>query len=336
MTKISRFLPGLLLAAAFMVVIACGSTETVIQTVIVEKEVAGQTVVETVIVTEKGDTVVVTEKGDTVVQTVVVTEKGDTVIVEVTPTPVAAGFKDVPRSKTLIMAGLGGEHPGAFTDVENFNPHAGGISRSGLYQAGTEGLFYYNMLTGETIPWLATDFKYDAGFTGVTVNIRPGVEWSDGTPFTAADVAFTLNMLNENDLMSRHGEVALWTDKAVAVDDLTLHVDFITPAPRYMWDILTFRADVGVPITAKHIFEAQDDPASFTNYDPAKGWPVVTGPYALAFTNVEKKLWDRRDDWWALLRGPPSISKRSSCFKASIRTPARRFATWPINTRMTG
>jgi len=78
---VSRFLPSLLLAAAFMVVIACGSTETVIQTVIVEKQVAGQTVIETVIVTEKGDTVVVTEKGDTVVETVIVTEKGDTVVV---------------------------------------------------------------------------------------------------------------------------------------------------------------------------------------------------------------------------------------------------------------
>ena len=289
MRSISRLLPALLLAAAIMAVIACGG-ETV-------------TVVETVIVTEKGDTVVVTEKGDTVIQTVVVTKKGDTVVVEVTPTAVAAGFKDVPRSKTLIMAGLGGEHPGAFTDVENFNAHAGGISRSGLYQAGTEGLFYYNMLTGEIMPWLALDFEYDAGFTGVTVNLRDGIEWSDGTPFTATDVAQTLNMLNENDTMNRHGDVALWTDKAEAVDDLTVHVDFKTPAPRYMWDILTFRADVGVPITPAHVFSAQDDPASFTNYDPDKGWPLVTGPYELAFTNVEKKLWDRRDDWWAVKTG---------------------------------
>ena len=110
MTTISRLLSGLLLAAVFMAVVACGGTETVVEKV-----------VETVIVTEKGDTV----------------EK----IVEVTPTSVPTGFSDIPRSKTLIMAGLGVEHPGAFTDVENFNPHAGGVSRSGLYQAATEGLF---------------------------------------------------------------------------------------------------------------------------------------------------------------------------------------------------
>ena len=57
-----------------MAAVACGG-ETV-------------TVVETVIVTEKGDTIVVTEKGDTVVETVVVTEKGDTVEVVVTATAV--------------------------------------------------------------------------------------------------------------------------------------------------------------------------------------------------------------------------------------------------------
>ena len=33
--------------------------------------------------------------------------------------------------------------------------------------------------TGELIPWMATDFEYDDGYTGVTVNIRDGVTWSD-------------------------------------------------------------------------------------------------------------------------------------------------------------
>src|SRR5687768_9340525 len=71
----------------------------------------------------------------------------------------AAGseFKEVPRNRTLIMAGLGGEHPGAFLDVENFNLYApGGISRSGLVNSATEGLFYANMLNVQEIqPWVA-------------------------------------------------------------------------------------------------------------------------------------------------------------------------------------
>ncbi|MCB0080574.1 MAG: hypothetical protein KDE47_06575, partial [Caldilineaceae bacterium] len=63
-----------------------------------------------------------------------------------------AGLPEVPRNRTLIMAGLGGEHPGAFTDVELFNSYAPGLSRSGFTQACTEGLFYYNMIGDEFIP----------------------------------------------------------------------------------------------------------------------------------------------------------------------------------------
>jgi len=82
-----KLVVGLLIGTAMMAVIACGGTETITvrETVVVEKEVIvtekGDTVVETVIVTEKGKTIVVTEKGDTVVETVIVTEKGDTIVV---------------------------------------------------------------------------------------------------------------------------------------------------------------------------------------------------------------------------------------------------------------
>ena len=222
--------------------------------------------------------------------------------VVVTPTPVPSGYADIGRSDSLIMAGLGGEHPGAFTDVEQFNAHAGGISRSGLYQV-TEGLWYYNMLTGDLIPWLATDFEYDDGYMGITVNLRDGVEWSDGVQFTAADVAGTLNMLNANDTMNRHGDVARCTDEAKVVDDLTVHISFTKTCPRYQWDLLTFRADTGIPMTPHHIFSEQDNPAEFSHYDPSKGWPVVTGPYNLVHTDVEKKIWDLRDDWWGSKTG---------------------------------
>jgi len=56
------------------------------------------------------------------------------------------GIPDVPRNRTLIMAGLGGEHPGGFTDIELFNSYAPGLSRSGFTQGCTEALFYYNMI----------------------------------------------------------------------------------------------------------------------------------------------------------------------------------------------
>ena len=221
MPKTKRIVPMLILAAmlsALTFALACGS-ETIVE-VTREVEVVKEVEVEKVVEVEKEVEVVKEVEVEKVV------EKEVAVEVEVTPTPVPLGYTDVPRSRTLIMAGLGGEHPGAFTDIEQFNAHAPGLSRSGLYQAASEGLFYFNMLTGELHPWMATDYEYDDGYTGVTVNIREGVEWSDGTPFTAHDVAYTLNMANTNPLSARHGAVNQWTDEATAIDDLTVHIKF--------------------------------------------------------------------------------------------------------------
>ncbi len=330
MPKIKRIVPMLVLVAmlsSLTFALACGSETIVRETVVVEKEVVKE--VEVIKEVEKEVEVVkevevekVVEKEVEVIKEVEVEKEVEVVkevevekvvekevAVEVTPTPVPLGYQDVPRNRTLIMAGLGGEHPGAFTDIENFNSHTGGLSRSGLYQAGSEGLFYFNMLTGELIPWMATDYTYDDDYGGVTVNIRDGVEWSDGTPFTAHDVAFTLNMANTNDKTDRHGAVAQWTKEASAIDDLTVYIEFLGPSPRYVWDLLIFRADIGVPWIPKHIFEDQEDVSTFTHYDPAKGWPVVTGPYRLVHTDVEKKIWDRRDDWWGAKIGFHDLPK---------------------------
>ena len=67
------------LATAMAISIACGETETVVQTVVVEKEVPGQTVIQTVVVEKE-----VQVEGQTVIQTVVVEKEvqvaGETVV----------------------------------------------------------------------------------------------------------------------------------------------------------------------------------------------------------------------------------------------------------------
>ena len=209
-----------------------------------------------------------------------------------------AGLKDIPRNRTLIMAGLGGEQPGAFTDVNLFNSYAPGLSRSGFTQGCTEGLFYYNMLGDKFIPWMGESFKFNDDFTEVVVTLRKGVEWSDGQPFTAKDVAFSLNLLLKNPDLQYAGDIISTVKSAEAVDDLNVKIVLTTANPRFVFDKLTFHADLGVPLVPEHVFKDQD-PAKFTNYDVAKGWPLCTGPWKLVYTDVQRKIWDRRDDWWA-------------------------------------
>jgi len=213
-----------------------------------------------------------------------------------------AELADVSRERTLIMAGLGGEHPGGFTDVELFNPFAPGLSRSGHYQACSEGLFYYNMIGDEFIPWLAEDFVYNDDFTNVTVTVRDGVTWSDGAPFDANDIAYTLNVMLENPDLQRAGQIIDTVESVEVIDDLTIQLNLTGVNPRFIFDNLTFRADLGVPIVPEHVFSEQD-PATFNNYDPDQGWPLCTGPYELVATTVEQKIWDLREDWWAAQAG---------------------------------
>jgi peptide/nickel transport system substrate-binding protein len=216
---------------------------------------------------------------------------------------IPGNIPDVPRNRTLIMAGLGGEDFGGFTDLGNYNSFQPGLSRSGWYQAGTEGLFYYNMLGDDFIPWLAESYAYNADYTQLTVKIRQGVEWSDGVPFTAKDVAFTLGLLQKNvDLNPAASDIGRLMSSVQAVDDLTLQINLTQPTPRFHWDYLTFRADVGIPTVPQHIWEGQD-PTSFKNNDPSKGWPIGTGPYKLVSEDVQQRIWDVRPDWWAAKTG---------------------------------
>jgi peptide/nickel transport system substrate-binding protein len=209
-----------------------------------------------------------------------------------------ANVPNVPRNQTLIMAGLGGEDVGGFTDVDNFNHYSPGLSRSGLYQAATEPLFYYNMLGDEFIPWIGESYQYNSDYTQITVKIRQGVTWSDGQPYTAKDPAFTLNMLRDPKNADLNGDIARLVKDAQAVDDQTLQVSFNGPQPRFHWNYFTYRADVGLPIVPEHVWNGQD-PHTFKNYDPSKGWPLGTGPYKLVSSDVQQKIWDVRPDWWA-------------------------------------
>ena len=96
-------------AAVAMFAIACGGTETVIQTVVVEKSVPGETVIQTVMVEKE-----VQIAGETVVQTVVV-EKEVQVVVTATPVETDAMMEpeliDLPNSKSepghVIFADVG-------------------------------------------------------------------------------------------------------------------------------------------------------------------------------------------------------------------------------------
>ena len=279
---------------ALTVLAACGGTETVIQTVVVKEEVP----VEKVVTVEVEKEVVV--QGETVVQTVEV-EKQVVVEKEVTPTPDPSALKDVPRNKTLVITHWSDSYRTQHDNVENFNwwlpgnSHARHASEKGLI----EYLFYTNLNEGNIVPWLGESYKYNDSLDAVDVKIREGASWSDGVPFTAHDVKFTIDMVRDNapDLnRSNH-----WNDMISSVevhDDYNLTINLSRPDPRFFQVQFGFGWENHVPIVPKHVWE-NEDPLTFNNYDPEKGWPLGTGAYRLALSTPEVQIYDRRDDWWA-------------------------------------
>ena len=90
------------------------------------------------------------------------------------------------NSKTLTFAS---------TDYTTINPILN--THDELPDIIFSGLMKYNG-HGEPVPDLATDYQFDEATLTYTFHLRKGVTWHDGTPFTAADVKFTLDQLTKN------------------------------------------------------------------------------------------------------------------------------------------
>ena len=101
------------------------------------------------------------------------------------------------------------------TIPDNFNPYApSGSNAPGTKSCLYQSLYYINAATGAQTPLLATGYSWSANNLVLTVTTRSGVTWSDGKPFSAADVAFTFNYLKANPALDVNG---IWTSPLTSV-----------------------------------------------------------------------------------------------------------------------
>ena len=104
---------------------------------------------------------------------------------------VAGEYVPTPRNETVIVNEIGGNW-----DVwESYNLLAPNAAAPGIWQAAQEHLFNINWATGDFVYWLAESYEYNDEFTQLTIKTRPEAHWNDGTPFTAHDVKFSIEMV---------------------------------------------------------------------------------------------------------------------------------------------
>src|SRR5215510_2280480 len=124
-----------------------------------------------------------------------------------------------PRAETVIIRQL----TGRVGTPDNFNEWIGWKWRDrGTQNLGNEPLWSVDFATGKIINGVADgDPKYTKDFTSVTVALRKGVIWSDGQPFTAADVVFTVETHIKYEKFNAHTFFADNVKAVTAVDDYT-------------------------------------------------------------------------------------------------------------------
>lgn len=133
-------------------------------------------------------------------------------------------------------------------------------------------------------PWLAKSWQWNDDYTTVTFTLRQ-LTWSDGKPFTADDVVFTLTAADRY-----KGTKLLITDygfKAVekkAADQVA--ITFAKPSPHALADFGTYL------MYPEHVFTAQKL-EKWTNPDP-----VGTGPWSVSAFSPQQVTLKARQDYW--------------------------------------
>lgn len=230
-------------------------------------------------------------------------------------------LKNVPRNRTLITAGWDGL--AQVPNPTNFNPYLPvsgiGIERELLHYTVNESLFYTNVNTGHSTPWLAKSAKYNKKFTQVFLTLNPHVKWADGKPFTASDVAFTINTLKDNaPYLALSADMKTWVKRVKVTGAHALTITLTSANPRWIYNYLQTGQTTRFVVLPEHIWKGQNA-QTFTFYDPAKGWPMGTGPFKVVDSNSSEVTLDRLSKWWAVTA---KLAKHLPAIQRVIYRPA--------------
>jgi peptide/nickel transport system substrate-binding protein len=233
---------------------------------------------------------------ETIIQTVEVTRE---VIVQATPEPSQA----LPRNETLYFNGQ------QWGPVVCWNPYSSSCNNAmAIAQQDNvrvimfESPYLYNMLDGKSYPLLADgDYAWNSAMTEITFKIKPAAKWSDGTPLTAEDVAYTWAS-NIKYSTNAGNNFKAYIDNIEAVDAYTIVVKAKLDAggkavnPLMVAAYLTgnyvaqkawtqtLEARVGGDAT-KFLADAAED-------------VVYSGPYRKFFSDDTKVIYVRDDNYW--------------------------------------
>src|SRR5215472_8211752 len=179
------------------------------------------------------------------------------------------------QGKPLVVVANAGQ-----VYTRSFNPY---VSTSLGNANSSTALVYEPLLMFNTMrqaqaptPWLATKYAWSNGGKTLTFTIRRGVKFSDGKPLTAADVAYSFNLLKNNPTLSPPTPPPTPTS-ATAPNATTAVLTYSQPQYANLYLI------GGMYIVPKHIWQHISNPATFADANP-----IGTGAYVVSQFSQQK------------------------------------------------
>ena len=209
----------------------------------------------------------------------------------------------LPRQETLYFNGQ------QWGSVVGWNPYSAGNNNAMAIVQGDsarvtmfETPYLYNMLDGKQYPLLADgDYAWNDARTEITFKIKKAAHWSDGTPVTADDVAYTWASHVKYNTPTGAGNVD-YIDTIEAVDAQTVVIKAKLDANGKALNPLLVAAYVSSNYvlqkawTQKLEERAGGDATQFLA-DTAED-VVYSGPYHKFFTDDTKVVLVRDDNYW--------------------------------------
>ncbi len=199
----------------------------------------------------------------------------------------AAGSARVPDATSAAANTLNIADEWGITWPCQFNPYNASDFYYSFGPVYEELAYVDSIKSGAVTPWLATSWAWSDGNKALTFTIRKGVTWTDGKPFSAADVVFSFNLLKKYPTLDLNADWSVLTSVVpVGTDQVTFH--FKSAAASYFYYI----ADQ-TPIVPEHIWSTIKNPTTFLDPDP-----IGTGGYTMSNCNSSDIRYTKNAHYW--------------------------------------